>query len=108
MTRGSKKKFLYILIRDVNKEDNIIANSQKNNGVISDDVQMNILMRQWETLDKKADTIENGHWMVFTVILTTLSIFSVFRKQDSDSILVFWILPPLLMMVTFYEAQKFF
>ena len=66
--------------------------------------ELNLLILQWKELHNFQEKIDSGHMTVFAIFFGALGIASAF-KDYTDSIF-FWIMPPIIMVIFFYEAYR--
>ena len=69
--------------------------------------QINLLIHQWNKLSDRVDSIDNGHWQVFTLVLATFGLFSLANSEASNELsLIYWVMPIVTTIVVFFEAYR--
>ena len=64
-----------------------------------------VLMMQWNKLTDQVESINSGHWKVFTILVAAFGLASLSDGPKIAGIPIFiWLLPVLVMVVLFYEA----
>ena len=75
------------------------------------DLEIMLLIEQWKRLHAYVQEIETGHWKAFTVVIAVFGLSSFGSSNSSEMFraipLSFWLTPPAISIMCFYEAHLF-
>ncbi len=68
--------------------------------------RIDLLLSQWNKLSSQVESIDDGHWKVFTIVTAALALFSKLDTEFYGIHLVVLLIPVMILIVLSYEAYK--